>query len=122
CDEGDVERLLRKAIPLLVGAACHRTRGCGASVKAVLQCDNLAATRHFACEPERVLVGFRGRVDEEDGIQTKPADRRQLGCCATAHLERYRIALETERACLCRQRFDPPRMVVTARGNGVPAV
>src|SRR5690606_34291728 len=121
-DEGDLERLGRKAVPFLLRTPSHRAGGCRAAVKSALDRDHFRAACHLAGELERIFVRFRAGVHEENRVEPEAAEFRELRGGASPHVEGNGIALKAKRPCLRSERFDPARMTVAERGHSMSAI
>src|SRR6185436_8853188 len=84
----------RKSFGMSTAPATPCTGRRRASVKAAFDRNHLRAAGHLERELQRVLVRFRARVHEENGVEAEAAKRRETSCGAPAHVERHGIALE----------------------------
>ncbi len=120
-DEVDLERFLRKAVPL-VGVPGDSARCGGAAMETGCDRKHLAPLRHRAGHAQGVLVGFGARVDEEHPLERGRCDGHEFlrGLCA--HLQRNGVALKQQALRLLPDRGNEPRVAVSQGGDGVPAV
>ena len=120
-DEIDVEGLLREAVPP-VGIPRDGARGGRAAVKTMRNREHLAPLRDRTGHAQSVLVGFRTRVHEEHSVERGGCNGDEFLCRLSADVQRDGVALKQQGFRLFPDRGRQPRVPVSQRRDGMPAV
>ena len=119
--ETHVERARRVRVPVLgaVGASRSRRRP---PVETALERDDLRALAEAESEPERVLVGFGPRVDEEHSPESFGCEARERGRAPLADRELHGVRLEVHRLGLLAQALQDGGVAVAQDAGGMAPV